>query len=131
MCCSSYGLSSHNCNSILTNKFSLIKATKLYKCLPNFAIAFNALSISMVMSAVQICISTAFSLVPINVFICSSCFISLKNISICQRLLYSSAMVLASHLKLLVISSIVCLFSSSHMAILRNCFGTCLLSYGF
>ena len=42
---------------------------------------------SIVIRVVHICIITAFSVVPIKVLMCRSCFISLKKISICQRLL--------------------------------------------
>ena len=104
--CSSKGLSSHFCKSILTNKLSLMNATKFDKCQWNFDCAFNAFRIRMVIKAVQIWIITAFSDVPINDLICNNCLISLKNISTCHLLLYNSPIVLGDQLKWFVIISI-------------------------
>jgi hypothetical protein len=59
----------------------------LDKCHLYFAIALRAFKMSIVISAVHICIITAFSVVPIKDLICKFCLISLKKISICQRLL--------------------------------------------
>lgn len=67
--CFSKGLSSHFCKSILTKRFSRMKATKLDKCQSNFDCTFNAFRMRMVIKAVQIWIITAFSDVPINDFI--------------------------------------------------------------
>ncbi len=60
--------------------FNLINATRFDRCQLYFARALRAFNINMVISAVHICIITAFSLVPIKDLICSSCFISLKNL---------------------------------------------------
>lgn len=45
---------------------------------------------SMAMAAVQICVITAFSVVPTNDLMTRFCFMRLKNNSICQRSLYKS-----------------------------------------
>jgi hypothetical protein len=102
---SSNGLSIHFCKSTFTNKFNLIKATRFERYHLYFA---NAFRINIVIRAVHICIITAFSLVPTNDFMCNNCLMSLKNISICQRLLYSSDIVLQDHVIWFVISSMVC-----------------------
>ncbi len=68
----------------------------------------------------KICDLQAFSVVPINVFICKFCLINLKNVSINHRLLYNSAMVVALHSKLLVIKTIVLSSSSIYTATRRN-----------
>lgn len=77
---SSKGLSSHFWRSIFTNRFSLIKATRLDNLHPYFDNSFRYFRTRIVIRAVHICIITAFSLVPINDLICSNCFISLKNL---------------------------------------------------
>ena len=53
-------------------------------------------------TAHQICVFTAFSLVPRNRLIRRCCLIHLKNNSTCQRLLYSAAIVSAGKVVLLV-----------------------------
>ena len=121
--CSSNGLSSHFCKSILTKRFKRMKATKLDKYQSNFDCAFNAFRMRMVIKAVQTWIITAFSDVPINDFIWSNCFMSLKKISTCHLLLYNSAMVLEDQQNWFVISSITCWFSSSQTATRLNFFG--------
>ena len=50
----SKGLLSHNINSILTNQFNLIKATRFDNCHLKRAIFFRYFNIKMVISAVQI-----------------------------------------------------------------------------
>src|SRR2546428_10667563 len=61
------GLSSQSCSFIFTKMLSRIKATRLDKCQLNLAIALRAFRMRMVMRADQICIITAFSVVPIKV----------------------------------------------------------------
>src|SRR5690606_5564725 len=107
-------LSIHCCRLILTNKFNRINAIRLDRCQSYFAKAFNAFNTSMVIKAVHICIHTALGVVPMKDLMWSSCLISLKKISTCQRLLYSSLIVLADHLRLLVMSSMTQLCSSLH-----------------
>src|SRR3546814_5344170 len=55
-----------------------------------------------VQTAIQICVLTAFSLVPRNVLIRKCCLIHLKNSSTCQRCRYKSAINVGSSAKLLV-----------------------------
>ena len=74
------GLFSHFCSSILTNMFSRINATRLDICHPYLAVAFITSSSKMVIKAVQIWIITAFLEIPIKVFICSSCLMSLTDV---------------------------------------------------
>ncbi len=83
------GLFTQVYKSIFTNRFRRIKATKFDRCHPYLAMDLRYFNSKITIIAVHICINTAFALVPINDLICRSCFISLKNISICQRLLYS------------------------------------------
>ena len=85
----------------------------------------------IVIKAVQICIITAFSLVPMNDFICSNCLMSRKKISTCHLLLYNSPMVLGDQLNWFVISSMTCLFSSSQTDTRLNLFGYLLLDDSF
>ena len=62
---------------------------------------------SMVAKAVQICISTAFLVVPIKLLILSNCLRLRKNTSMSHLTLYSAAIVEAASVKLLVSSSTV------------------------
>lgn len=57
---SSNGLFNHFFRSTLTNRFNRIKATKFDKYQLCFAIALSAFKTKIVISAVQICIITAF-----------------------------------------------------------------------
>jgi hypothetical protein len=54
---------------------------------------------SMAISAVQSCVFKALAEVPTNVFTRSDCFKARKNNSICQRSLYTEAMVAAASSK--------------------------------
>lgn len=56
-----------------------MNATRLETCQLNLAIAFGAFEIRMVVKAVQICVITAFSVLPMNVLMWSNCLISQKN----------------------------------------------------
>jgi hypothetical protein len=120
--CSWNGWSINFWISILTNRFNLIKATRFERYHPNFEWAFNAFRMRIVINAVHISIITAFSLVPINDFMWSSCLIPLKNISTCHLPLYNSLIVLGYHVCWFMINSITCLFSSSRTDILLNRF---------
>src|SRR5690606_18250352 len=73
--------------SNFTRRFRRRKATMFDRCQLNLEHAFRYLSMSMVINAVQIWISTALVDVPRKVLILSSCLISLKNISISHRAL--------------------------------------------
>lgn len=94
-------------------------------------VLFNAFKMRIVIKAVQICIITAFSLVPMNDFICSNCLMSRKKISTCHLLLYNSPMVLGDQLNWFVISSMTCLFSSSQTDTRLNLPGYLLLDDSF
>lgn len=63
----SKGLSSQHCRLIFTKIFRRINATKLDNLQAYFAKCFKYLSSRIVISAVRICIITAFSEVPIKV----------------------------------------------------------------
>src|SRR5690606_23269592 len=80
-CSFANGLSSHSFKSTLTKRLSLINATKFDRYQGCLACAFSAFRMRMVIKAVQICIITAFSLVPMKDFMCNCCFMSLKKIS--------------------------------------------------
>jgi len=108
-------LSNQRWRSIFSKWFSRIKATRFDKYQLYFAMAFNAVSISIVIKAVYIWTITAILLVPINDLICSNCLMPLKKISTSQRLLYSSAMVLHDHFNWLVIGSMICFFSPTSL----------------
>jgi hypothetical protein len=49
----------------------------------------------------KICDLQAFLLVPIKVFICKFCFIALKDVSICHRILYNWPIVAARPLQII------------------------------
>ena len=129
--CSWTGLSSHSWRSIFTKRFNRINATKLERYHPNWDCAFNAFKMRIVIKAVQICIITAFSLVPMNDFICSNCLMSRKKISTCHLLLYNSPMVLGDQLNWFVMSSMTWLFSSSQRDTHLNWPGYLLLDDSF
>ncbi len=87
------------------------------------AVALRYFSMSIVIIAVHIRISTALGLVPRKDSVFRSCLTSLKNTSISQRALYSSAMVTAVQEKLLVTSSMTLRFFPSYTATLRSFLG--------
>lgn len=64
-----------------------MKATRFDKCHLNFAIAFKAFNINIVINAVHTWMRTAFLLVPMNDFMWRSCLISRKKISTSHLLL--------------------------------------------
>lgn len=90
-------------SDILEYSLSLKKVIRLERCLGYLALFFRYLSKSIAIMAHHIWIRTALAEAPTKLFTRKSCLRCLKNTSMSQRALYSSAMVSAVQDKLLVI----------------------------
>ncbi len=117
------GSLSHFSRSILVNVFNLSDTTRFANAHLYFAVCLSQHSNNIVIIAVHICISTALRVVPTKLFIRNNCLRLRKNTSICHHCLYSSAIVDAANLRLLVSSSTVYPCSSFQTAMRRNRLG--------
>ena len=126
--CFLYGQFKNSCRFSFANKCNLRAPTKLDRCHLYLAWFWSTLSSRIAINDVQIWILTAFSLVPTKDLIRKCVLIYLKNTSIFQRSLYSSATVSALQCVLLVRNTSVFWVTGSWKVTRRNVYGWSLLA---